>query len=118
VTSIDREAERHVVHVADLDDEEAAELAAAAQAPGVTELIDPDQVYVSLWSHAGCLAHPSSCSPSRAMVDEFARPNLQSAMFAAGRLSDPADVEAFADAARAQFAGPVNVVFALLGHEG
>ncbi|MEX0946707.1 MAG: hypothetical protein WD064_05020, partial [Acidimicrobiia bacterium] len=46
--------ERHIVHLADLTVEEAAAMGRilhhAAQV--VTELCDPDHVYIALWSHA------------------------------------------------------------------
>jgi diadenosine tetraphosphate (Ap4A) HIT family hydrolase len=46
---------RHVLHVGDLDDAEAAELGPLLQrtARAVGELAGADQVYVTLWSHAG-----------------------------------------------------------------
>ena len=46
---------RHCLHVSDLTTEEAAELGPLLQrATSVIEsLIEPDQVYVCLWSHAG-----------------------------------------------------------------
>ena len=45
---------RHIVHVADLDDKEATELGPLLRtiAAIVTDLTDPEQVYVTLWSHA------------------------------------------------------------------
>jgi len=45
---------RHIVHVADLDYEEATELGPLLRtiAAIVTDLTDPEQVYVTLWSHA------------------------------------------------------------------
>ena len=70
--------ERHVVHVADVDDEEATELGPLLReaARVVTDLIDPDQVYVSLWSHAGGVPvhiHHVVQPVTRAMVEEFGR---------------------------------------------
>lgn len=46
---------RHVCHVADLNADESAELGPLLRlaARVVTQLCDPDQVYVCLWSHAG-----------------------------------------------------------------
>jgi diadenosine tetraphosphate (Ap4A) HIT family hydrolase len=46
---------RHVVHVAELGDDEAAELGPLLRrtARHVSELTAPEQVYVTLWSHAG-----------------------------------------------------------------
>src|SRR3954454_11416762 len=46
---------RHVVAVGELGDEEAAELGPllARSAAVVDELVQPEQVYVGLWSHAG-----------------------------------------------------------------
>ncbi len=68
--------ERHVVHVADVDDEEATELGPLLReaARVVTDLIDTDQVYVSLWSHAGGVPvhiHHVVQPVTRAMVEEF-----------------------------------------------
>lgn len=45
---------RHVVHVADLTAQESMELGPLLQkvSAAVTEVMDPEQVYVCLWSHA------------------------------------------------------------------
>jgi ATP adenylyltransferase len=99
---------RHVVHVADLDATEAAELGPLLQQATevVAELIKPDQVYVTLWSHAG--GEPGHIHfvvqpVTRAQMDELGLygPRLQVEMFARGETPDPDAMAAFADRARA-----------------
>ena len=99
---------RHLVHVADLDATEAAELGALLQqATGVvTELVEPDQVYVTLWSHAG--GEPGHIHfvvqpVTRAQVDELGLygPRLQVEMFGRNEAPDPEAAAAFAERARA-----------------
>jgi diadenosine tetraphosphate (Ap4A) HIT family hydrolase len=104
---------RHVIHLADLSPTEAEELGPLLRrsATVVTELCDPDQVYVCLWSHAG--GQPGHvhfvCQPAA----RPARPDpgtygtsLQVALFDQNRppAPAPAEVEAFAERARAAFA--------------
>jgi diadenosine tetraphosphate (Ap4A) HIT family hydrolase len=101
---------RHVLHVADLDAEEAAELGPLLRrtAAAVTAAFDPEQVYVCLWSHAdGVPGHIHwVVQPVAASADPARRgPQLQAAMFAAGEFPDPAAVEAAADAVRAALSG-------------
>jgi diadenosine tetraphosphate (Ap4A) HIT family hydrolase len=104
---------RHVVQVAALDDEEAAELGPLLRrtASIVSELADPEQVYVGLWSHAGrepghihFVVQPATT----AAIDDFGDygPHLQALMFDRGTEPPPAEVEAFAELARAAFSTP------------
>jgi diadenosine tetraphosphate (Ap4A) HIT family hydrolase len=97
---------RHVVHVADLDSDEAAELGPLLQrvAAAVAEAFDPHQVYVCLWSHADNVPGHIHwvVQPVDASDDPSHRgPSLQAAMFEAGDLPDPAAVERAADTLRA-----------------
>jgi len=99
---------RHVVHVADLTEEEAVELGPLIRrtAALVTQLIEPEQVYVTLWSHADAVPghiHWVVQPVTRAAMDEFDDygPTLQVKMFQRARVPDPSAVERFAhDAAR------------------
>ncbi len=102
---------RHVTRVADLTDEEAAALGPlllrATQV--VTELTDPEQTYVTLWSHAGGVPvhiHFVIQPITAALMEAHGvyGPTLQVAMFEAGELPPEPEVEAFADRARALFA--------------
>ena len=99
---------RHVVHVADLTEEEAVELGPLLRrtAALVTQLIEPEQVYVTLWSHADAVPghiHWVVQPVTRAEMEEFDDygPTLQVKMFQQARVPDPSAVERFAhDAAR------------------
>ena len=103
---------RHVVHVAELDDAEVKELGSLLQrvAAVVTELTHPEQVYVTLWSHADAvprhihwvvqpvtaarMAEHGGLHGARIQVEMFDR-----------RVEPPADeVEAFCEHARKAFA--------------
>jgi ATP adenylyltransferase len=104
---------RHVVHVADLTADEAAELGPLLRTAAsiVTELLQPEQVYVCLWSHAG--GEPGHIHfvvqpVSRETMDRHAAygPSLQVAMFAAGEPLDDDELEAFCDRARARWPEP------------
>ena len=102
---------RHVLHVADLTEDEAAELGPLLHRGSsvVSELCDPEQVYVCLWSHAGAVPvhiHFVVQPIVRADIDAFRvhGPALQLAMFDGAPLPDAAAVEAFADTARTLFA--------------
>ncbi len=102
--------ERHVTHVADLIDQEAIVMGQLIHRATriVTELANPDQVYVSLWSHSG--GRPGHI---HYVVQPIARtdmnrhgghgPKLQAAMFEAGISPAPELVEAFARRARAMW---------------
>lgn len=98
---------RHVVHVADLDRDESAELGPLLRETTgvVTELIEPDQVYVTLWSHAG--GEPGHIHfvvqpVTRGQVEELETygPVLQVEMFERKVAPDPGEMAAFADRAR------------------
>jgi len=101
---------RHVCHVADLDDGESVELGPLLRLASsiVTELCDPDQVYVCLWSHKD--ARPGHI---HFVIEPVAReavvaagatgPTYQSMVFARGTEHDAADIEEFCDRARAAF---------------
>jgi diadenosine tetraphosphate (Ap4A) HIT family hydrolase len=101
---------RHVTRVADLTEEEAAELGRLLQrsAAVVDELVDAEQVYTCQWSHAGRTpghVHWVVMPAKTADIDELGGygPSLQVAMFARGEQPDPAAVQAFAARARAVF---------------
>jgi diadenosine tetraphosphate (Ap4A) HIT family hydrolase len=96
---------RHVLHVADLEADEAVELGPLLQrtAAAVTEAFDPEQVYVCLWSHAdGVPGHIHwVVQPVEAAADPARRgPQLQAAMFDHGSPPDPAAVERAAETLR------------------
>ncbi len=102
--------ERHVTHVADLAPDEALELGPllARSAAVVTELCEPDQVYVCLWSHAGFepghihfVVQPVNSDDARAAGGTG--PAYQAALFASGAIPAPDDVERWCDRARAAF---------------
>jgi len=100
---------RHVVHVWDLDSEEAAELGPLLQrtASVVAELTKPAQVYVCLWSHAR--GEPGHIHFVVQPVTKEQRQRhgggvrIQVAMFDANVLPPADQVEAFATKARASF---------------
>jgi diadenosine tetraphosphate (Ap4A) HIT family hydrolase len=102
---------RHVTRVSELNEEEAAELGPLLRrsAAVVDELVQPEQVYTGLWSHAGgkpvhihYLVQPAT----RELMDRYGDygPHLQVAMFDAAVQPPEDEVEAFADRARAAFA--------------
>jgi diadenosine tetraphosphate (Ap4A) HIT family hydrolase len=104
---------RHVTHVADLNDAEAAEMGPLLRrtARVVAELVNPDQVYVCLWSHRGgrpAHIHWVVQPVTRSLMDEIGRhgPGLQAALFARGEQPDRGEVEAFAADARQHLASP------------
>lgn len=99
--------DRHVVYVAELTAEEVAAMGPLLHraASVVTALCDPDQVYISLWSHAG--RRPGHIHYVVQPVDHetVARhdahgPKLQAAMFDHDDPPDPSSVEKFATRAR------------------
>ena len=101
---------RHVTRVADLTDDEAGELGPLLRrsAAVVDELVDPEQVYTCLWSHAGGTPvhlHYVVFPATRELMDEHGDygPHLQVAMFDADIAPPEPEVEAFADRARAAF---------------
>jgi len=104
---------RHVLHVADLTPDEAAELGPLLHRATalVTELVQPEQVYVCLWSHAGgepghihFVVQPAT----RELMERHGTfgPMLQVAMFEAREPLDEVEVEAFCDRARARWLEP------------
>jgi ATP adenylyltransferase len=102
---------RHVLHVADLDEHESAELGPLLRrAAGVAgRLAGAEQVYVCLWSHAGgtpvhihFVVQPVT-SEQKEAAGAYG-PALQLAMFERGEQPDAAAVVAFAERARALFA--------------
>lgn len=100
---------RHCLHVWDLTAEEAEELGPLLKlATEVMErLLEPDQVYICLWSHMGWqpvhihfVLQPSW----KAQHHQHERPGafLQMEMFKSGELPSRQEVEAFAERARAE----------------
>jgi diadenosine tetraphosphate (Ap4A) HIT family hydrolase len=99
---------RHVVHVADLEPAEVAELGPLLQRTTavVTELVAPEQVYVTLWSHAGGTPghiHFVVQPVTKEQMTEHEKygPDLQVEMFEARVEPDPTAMAEFADRARA-----------------
>ena len=102
---------RHVIHVADLTETEAAELGPLLRdtARITSELTRPDQVYVSLWSHAGGVPGHihfvvQPVTPADVAAFGFG-PKLQVAMFEADEPPAPDAVAAFARTASTRFRG-------------
>ena len=98
---------RHCLHVADLTEEEAAELGPLLRRMTATiqELTQADQVYVCLWSHLGF--EPGHIhfvlQPSwNRLRERYEKPgpSLQVDMLHANELLPRGDVEAFCDRAR------------------
>jgi diadenosine tetraphosphate (Ap4A) HIT family hydrolase len=101
---------RHVCHVAELSPEESHELGPLLQltASVATDLCDPDQVYVCLWSHAGFQPvhlHFVVEPVTQAAVTELGLtgPRYQSHLFEQGTERAVPEVEAFCDRARGRF---------------
>jgi diadenosine tetraphosphate (Ap4A) HIT family hydrolase len=102
---------RHVVHVADLTAGEAAPLGdilrTAAQV--ADEIVEPEQTYVNLWSHAGGRPghiHFVVQPVTQATMDRFGGrygPTLQYEMFAHGQPEPDHAVEELAVTARERF---------------
>jgi len=94
---------RHVVHVAELTPAEAAELGPLLRevSAAVTKVADPDQVYISLWSHQGGTPvhiHFVVQPVTRAAMNELGvvGPYLQVALFDRGEPPDDEAAAAFA----------------------
>ncbi len=92
---------RHVVHVAELNGAESTALGPLLRrvAAAVTEVIEPEQVYVCLWSHADAVPghlHFVAQPAVKADMDRFDAfgPALQTAMFREGTMPDEPSVEA------------------------
>jgi ATP adenylyltransferase len=99
---------RHVLLVADLTAEEAAELGPLLRTAAAiaNELVQPEQVYVCLWSHAGGVPghiHFVVQPVSRETMGRYDAhgPALQVAMFQTRDELPPAEIEAFCEKARA-----------------
>ena len=101
---------RHVTHIWELDDAEAIELGPLLQriSRAIAKLLGPEQVYATLWSHAGgtpvhvhWVLQP--VGPHR--PDGLFGPHLQVAMFDRGQAPTTAAVETVADELRALLAG-------------
>jgi diadenosine tetraphosphate (Ap4A) HIT family hydrolase len=97
---------RHITHVWDLDEAEAAELGPLLRrvARAQRELLSPEQLYVTLWSHSGgepvhihWVLQPIGAGRSSGLVG----PHLQVAMFDRGELPPRAEVEAVSAQLRA-----------------
>lgn len=102
--------ERHVTSVADLSEGEAIELGPLLWRTSevVRHLVDADQVYNCLWSHAGGVPVHIHYVVQPVTKEQMLRfgahgPNLQVAMFAAGDVVDPGEVERIAELARDRF---------------
>jgi diadenosine tetraphosphate (Ap4A) HIT family hydrolase len=98
---------RHVLHVGELTEAESIEMGPLLRlaCAAVTEVVQPDQVYVSLWSHPeGRPAHIHFVVQpvTGEAVDRFQAtgPTLQAAMFAAGTVPAEADIAAVAEQVR------------------
>jgi diadenosine tetraphosphate (Ap4A) HIT family hydrolase len=98
---------RHVLRVSELSEAEAIELGPLIRrtAALVTELVEPEQVYVTLWSHANGVPghiHWVVQPVIRSQMEEFGAygPTLQVKMFERNDVPDLAAVETFADSAR------------------
>jgi ATP adenylyltransferase len=102
---------RHVLHVAELTADEAQELGPLLQrtAAVVSSLCSPEQVYVTLWSHADAVPghiHWVVQPVTRQLMTGFDGEHgvgLQLAMFERGDLPDAEAIEVFAEQARQSF---------------
>ena len=102
--------ERHVTSVEELSEDEAAELGPLLRRASsvANQLVDADQVYNCLWSHAGGVAvqidYVVQPVTKNQMSDFGAHgPNLQVAMFSAGEAPEQAEIERIATIARRLF---------------
>ena len=98
---------RHVLAVWDLSEEESRELGPVLRrvAGAVREILEPDQVYVCLWSHAGWTPghiHFVLQPVWNRLKEAHGRPGpfLQVDMSRAGEFPPREEVEAFAERAR------------------
>jgi diadenosine tetraphosphate (Ap4A) HIT family hydrolase len=96
---------RHLTHIWELDEAEALELGPLLQraAAALCELLEPEQVYATLWSHAGGVpVHIhwvlQPISPDR--PNELLGPHLQAAMFDRAESVPAAEVDALASSLR------------------
>jgi diadenosine tetraphosphate (Ap4A) HIT family hydrolase len=103
---------RHVLHVAELTEEESVELGPLLRrvTAAVEEVLRPEQVYVCLWSHSGGVPghiHFVVQPATRDLMERFGGygPSLQMAMFAAAEVPDEAAVEALCAQLRSALSG-------------
>jgi diadenosine tetraphosphate (Ap4A) HIT family hydrolase len=101
---------RHVTRVSQLSDDEASELGPLLKrsAAVVDELVEPEQVYTCLWSHAGRVPvhiHYVVQPVTRELMTRFddVGPMLQVAMFNVNEAPPEPEVAAFAEQARGAF---------------
>ena len=106
---------RHCLHVSELSSNEAAELGPLLKRVTsiIENILEPDQVYVCLWSHMGWTAGHIHfvLQPSwNSYVDAHKKPgpSLQVDMLNAGETPPLDEVEAFADRARTLLSEPVS----------
>jgi diadenosine tetraphosphate (Ap4A) HIT family hydrolase len=102
---------RHVTRVSELSRAELGELGPllGLSAAAVDALVEPEQVYVCLWSHAGGVpvhVHWVVQPVTRVLMDRYGvlGPALQRSMFDERPESPLAEVELFAERARRTFA--------------
>jgi diadenosine tetraphosphate (Ap4A) HIT family hydrolase len=98
---------RHCIHVWDLTDDEALELGPLLRRVAATihAILEPDQIYVCLWSHAswqpGHIHFVVQPAWNHQRQDhQRPGPSLQADMFSAGDQPPREEVEAFCDRAR------------------
>lgn len=101
---------RHCLHLWELASQETAEMGPLLHEVSqvISELLQPDQVYICLWSHAGWqLQHLHFVvQPSWAHLKNISDrpgPFLQVAMFRTGEIPGQTEVEQFCERARAAF---------------
>lgn len=104
--------ERHVTSVADLSEEEAIELGPLLRLTSIVarELVDADQIYNCLWSHAGGIPvhiHYVVQPVTKLQIASFGTygPSLQVAMFASAEPPPAGEVDRIATLARLRFSG-------------
>jgi diadenosine tetraphosphate (Ap4A) HIT family hydrolase len=102
--------ERHVTAVGELSEDEAAELGPLLRRTSsvASQLVDADQVYNCLWSHAGGVPvhiHYVVQPVTKTQMSDLGAygPKLQVAMFSACERPDPAEVERISTIARRAF---------------
>ena len=102
---------RHVVHVADLTESESLELGPLLRrvSAAVTAVMNPEQVYVCLWSHLNAVPGHIHFVVQPVLGEDLARygvygPVLQIALSDAGVVPDEAAVEAVCDRLRTELA--------------
>jgi diadenosine tetraphosphate (Ap4A) HIT family hydrolase len=104
--------QRHVTAVAELTEAESEELGPLLQRTSsvARDLVDADQVYNCLWSHAGGVPvhiHYVVQPVTSEQMEQYGAhgPSLQVAMFANGSSPEPLEVERIAELARHRFDG-------------